>query len=154
MNRIIFTIFATFCLLSSFTLAAQEGDRKGFDWEDFQAKRNAFITKELNLSPQEAKAFLPLSNEFQKKLFELGKDCRKDSRTLYQKENPTDSEYLRVVDDCINTKLREAQLEKEYFDQFRKILSPKQLFLYQGAEGKFAREYMKDGKGRGKEEKK
>ena len=46
-----------------------------------------------------------------------------------------------------------AQLEKEYFERFKKILSPEKVYKYRNAEYKFVRNFMKSGRDNKKEEK-
>lgn len=58
-------------------------------------------------------------------------------------KNPTDADYAKAVNSNLDTKIQEAQLEKEYYEKFRKILSPEKLYKYQMAESQFARSFMK-----------
>lgn len=144
MNRIFFITFVALSLFMSFSVIAQDtGKRKHFDREAFQAKRNAFIMAEVGLTPDEAALFIPLSDELKKKKFELGRSYRKFVNEIRSKKNPTDAEYTRAVDDYLDLCIEEAKLEKEYAEKFKKIISPEKLFKYQGAELKFAREYMR-----------
>lgn len=156
MNRIFIITFATISMMISLVTYAQKDnqERKHFNREAFLAKRNAFITAEVGLTPEEAEKFIPLCNELQEKKFELGRECRKLSREMYKKKNPTDAEYTKVVDDFLNLRIEEAKLDKEYFEKFKKILSPQKLFKYQLAEGKFARSFMRGGPKDNKEDKK
>lgn len=144
MNKIFFITFVTISVLFSSKVLAQ-GDRqhRHFDREAFQAKRNAFITAEVGLTPEEAAAFIPLCDELQRKMFEVGHTCRKLSKEIRHKESPTESDYSKVNDECIDVKLKEATLEKEYYEKFKKILSAEKLYKYRRAEYKFARSFMK-----------
>lgn len=152
MRKIFFITFVTFSVLLCFDLSAQSGkEHKHFDREAFEAKRNAFITAEVGLTPEEAAQFIPLSNELRQKKFEVGRGCRKLSREMHKKENPTNAEYTQVVDECLEVNLKEAQLEKEYYEQFKKILSPEKLYKYRIAEYKFARSFMKGFSGKREE---
>lgn len=145
MNRIfIITFVAISMMLSSVSYAQKDNQgNRHFNREAFLARRNAFITAEVGLTPDEAAKFIPLCNELQEKKFELGRECRKSSREMFKKKNPTDAEYTKVVDDLLNLRIAEAKLEKEYFEKFKKILSPEKIFKYQMAEAKFAREFMR-----------
>ena len=116
-----------------------------FDRNAFIAKRNAFITSEVGLTSEEATAFIPLINELQQKMFDIGHEYRQMSRSLKQKADASDAEYTRTVEAGLNAELKQAQLQKEYYEKFKKILSPKKIYLYKRAELKFAREFMKDG---------
>lgn len=152
MNKIVGGIFIICLLVSSWgNVYAQEvRPQNHFDKEAFLAKKNAFITAEMGLTPEEAAAFIPLCNEMQDKMFEVGRECRKETRKLWHNSNATDDDYLKVIDQCVDVKIKEAQLEKEYYEKFKQILPPKKLYKYKHAEGKFAREFMrKDNKKEG-----
>ena len=146
MNKIFFITFVACSVVFSFSAHAQSGKQhRNFDREAFFAKKNAFITAEMGLTPEEAASFIPLCNELQEKMFEAGRECRKLSKDLKHNENATDADYLKVIDECVSVNMRQAQLEKEYYEKFKKILSPKKLYRYKRAEGKFAREFMRGG---------
>ena len=139
----------------SFSAHAQSGKQhRNFDREAFLAKKNAFITAEMGLTPEEAASFIPLCNELQEKMFDVGHECRKLSKNLKQNEGVTDADYLKVIDECVSVNIKRAQLEKEYYEKFKKILPPKKLYKYKRAEGKFAREFMKGGDDRKEENRK
>ena len=146
MNKIFFITFVACSVVFSFSAHAQGGKQhRNFDREAFLAKKSAFITAEMGLTPEEATVFIPLCNELQEKMFEAGRECRKLSKDLKHNENASDADYLKVIDECVNVNMKQAQLEKEYYEKFKKILSPKKLYKYKRAEGKFAREFMKSG---------
>ena len=149
MQKIFFITFAAVLILISSEAQAQEGkgDKKPFNREAFEARRNAFITAEVGLTPEEAERFIPLCDELRRKKFELGKACRKLTKELLQKENPSDADYNRAIDECLDADIREAELEKEYFEKFREILSPEKIFKYRNAEAKFVRNFMRGGTG-------
>lgn len=144
MNKIFFLTFVAISVwISSGAVAQEKKQHKEFDREAFQAKRNAFITAEVGLTPEEAARFIPLCDELRQKMYEVGLECRKFSREVRKKEHPTEADYNRVIDECLDVKIKEAELEKEYYGKFREILSPEKLYKYRDAEFKFARSYMK-----------
>ncbi|MDR2918927.1 MAG: hypothetical protein LBV72_06135 [Tannerella sp.] len=145
MKKNIFITLIAFLLCSSLNLMAQEQEKKKFDKEAYQAKRNAYITAEIGLTADEAGDFIPLDNEFRQKMFDIGRECRRLGRESRSKEKLSDDDYLKLVDCQIDTKSKEAQIEKEYFEKFKKILSPEKLFKYQQADAKFMREFMREG---------
>lgn len=146
MDKIFFITFVACSVVFSFSAHAQGGKQhRNFDREAFLAKRSAYITAEVGLTPEEAASFIPLCNELQEKMFEAGRNCRKLSKDLKQNNNASDADYLKVIDECVSVNMKQAQLEKEYYEKFKKILSPKKLYKYRRAEGKFAREFMKGG---------
>ena len=116
MRKIFFITFAVILVQTSFSVSAQEArkDRKSFDKEAFEARRNAFIVTEVGLTPEEAERFIPLCDELRKKRFEVGRECRKLTKQVRSKENPTDADYNEVIDKCLEVEIKEAELEKEY----------------------------------------
>lgn len=149
MDKIFFLIFAACSVVFSFSAHAQGGKQhRSFDREAFLAKRNAYITAEVGLTPEEAAEFIPLCNELQGKMFEVGRECRKLSKELRQNSSATDADFLKAIDACVDVNMKQAQLEKDYYEKFKKILSPKKLYKYKHAESKFARDFMKGGDNR------
>lgn len=125
------------------TVMAQD-DKGKFDREVFMAKRNAYITASAGLTADEAAAFIPIENEMQRKKFEIGRDCRKLARRSRSKEGLTEEEQQKLVDCTTETRLKEAKLEKEYHEKFKRILSVEKLYKYQEAEARFMREFMQE----------
>lgn len=146
MNKIFFSIFVAFSVLYSVEVLAQDrkNDRKHFDKEAFEARRNAFITAEVGLTPEEAAEFIPLCDELRKRKFEAGRESRKLSKGLRKKENPTVAEYEEAVEKSLEAEVEEARLEKEYYAKFKRILSAEKIYKYRDAEMKFYRQYMKE----------
>jgi len=132
------------CLLMTLSpLSAQDTNSRKFDRQDFMTKRNAYITAEVGLTTEEAVKFIPLENELKEKMFEIGRKCRELNRELRKNlQTATEETYLKIIDCQIETGFREAQLEKEYYEKFKAIISAEKLYKYQQAELKFMREFM------------
>lgn len=150
MKRIAFLLFA--CILS-FGLQAQ--DRSGDDirkqrWEEMKAKRAAYYTEKICLTPQEAQLFWPIFNELQEKKWKLHmqmsaqfQNGKKDDQGHYV------INFAKVNDELIRIKVQEAYLDKIYYEKFKKVLSPEKLFRYYGAERDWANKLLKDIEKRG-----
>jgi hypothetical protein len=124
------------------SLHAQVDNRQRFDRNEFITKHNAFITAEIGLTGDEAVEFIPLENQMKEKLFEIGNECRKMNRNIRSRQSVSDEVYLKLIDCNLETRIKELQVEKEYYAKFKKILSPEKLYKYQQAEFKFMREFM------------
>jgi hypothetical protein len=136
-------------LLNHFAVAQEEKDQKQkFDKQSFQARRNAYITAEAGLTADEAAAFIPLDNELKQKQFDSGRECRRRNRESRAKKQLSDDACLKLIDCNIETRIKEAQLEKEYYEKFKRILPPQKLYKYQQADFKFMREFMREGERR------
>lgn len=144
MYKIFIITFVTFALLFSGSSMAHERQQgRQFDRKAFIEKRNAFLVAEIGLTSEEAAKFIPMYNEFQGKKFEAGQKCRELSREIRRNNSATPADYTNVVDECVEVKLKEAEIDKEYFGKFKKILSPEKLYKLTSAEYRFAREFMK-----------
>lgn len=145
MNKIIFTIFAT--CLTWFCISAQAQQcekRPRFDRGAFIAERNAYITAEVGLTPDEAAEFIPLCNELQQKIINVELEYRKSIRSTMLKKNPTEEDYKKIVDEGVEVRMKQASLEKKYYEQFKRILSYKKLYKYKLADDMFMKKFMRN----------
>lgn len=112
-----------------------------------EALRVSFITEKINLTPGEAQGFWPLYNEYNDKI----KFARKNFRQQYG--NVTDFKTDKEADEFLAAELKlqqtEVDLQKEYFDKFKKILGAKKTGLLKKAEEEFKKEIIKTIKGNG-----
>ena len=115
--------------------------------DKIEALKISFITEKINLSPQEAQSFWPLYNEYNDKI----KFARKNFRQ--QNNNITDFKTDKEADDFLSAELKlrqtEVDLQKEYFEKFKKILGSKKTGLLRKAEEEFKKEIIKTIKGNG-----
>ena len=119
----------------------REQDRKT-RFEEFKAKRVAYITAELSLTEKEAQAFWPICNELQEKRFELNKANRTETQGIHQrirnKETISNDDYIKIIKGNLDIKIKEAELDKVYFEKMMKVLPVEKVFKYQRAEQRFA----------------
>lgn len=154
MKKIIYIFLAlSMLLIPTYGATQQKGEKqrnrteqRKFDKEAFIAKRNAFIVEKAKLTKEEAEKFLPLFEELKEKKFRVGMNCRQKIRSLHKKEKTTEKEYLEILYCQIDSRKEEAELDREYIEKFKKILSAEKIFLCQEAEMHFAREFMREGK--------
>ena len=123
------------CLLAYSTVAQddelpQTGDSKVR--EKIEAARIAYITDQLQLSPDEAEKFWPIYREFAQKRREIRREVREANRTA--DPNTTDQE---MVDQQFKAKQRELDLEKDYSGRLLKVISAQKLRTLPQAERRF-----------------
>ena len=141
-TKFIFTFFVALLFnMVEVKAQGQQGNRQLFS-TDFWERRNTYIKAEVGLTTDEAGKFIPLENEFKQKIFEVGRECRSVTRESQNKQKMTDAEYLQLIDCYIDTRMREAQIEKEYFEKFKKVITPEKIHKYQEADAKFSRELI------------
>lgn len=89
--------------------------------QEIEALKVAFISKELDLTPEEAQKFWPVFNQYSKELHS----------TLKENENVIDREE------------KVLNIRKKYKDQFTKVLGPDRMNRMFNAEGKFRQMLIK-----------
>lgn len=109
----------------------QQGSQPGKQYEKMEAQRIAFITQELDLTPDEAKVFWPVYNEYDKKRHELKKSVR-DNLLKEDIEKLTEKEAALILDNQITEAQKLLDLRKEYHARFKAVLpAVKVLKLYE-----------------------
>ena len=110
--------------------------------EHMKSQKIAFITNKLNLTPEEAQAFWPVYNEYEKRKVETIKQNREDLMTMNESKELSENEYEQMADDMIQSRLDHAKLMKEYHEKFKKILPASKLLKLYRAEEMFNRELI------------
>jgi hypothetical protein len=136
-------------MVSVVSVSARRNNRYHFedkqsDMKAFFEKRNAFIIEKVGLNKEEADAFIPLENELMNKKFEIGKECRRIERELKDRTDKSDEEYQRLLKCREEVKEKRKNLDKEYLDKFKDILSAEQILKYENADREFFDEFMRD----------
>ena len=144
MKRLFILVILCFFSVSIF---AQRGDnRTREDFEKFKAKRMEYISSEMDLNSEDSKAFWPICDELQRKKFELNKTLRQEIRKIHEKEKsgnkPSQAEYEKLINISLDIKVKEAKLEQEYYNKFKKIITSEQIYKYQRSEMRFARQML------------
>jgi hypothetical protein len=119
--------------------------------ERLEALKVAYLTKELDLTPQEAQQFWPLYNEMEAKMKAIRKQ-RRDNRldTKANHESLSDQELSAAVDRELAFEQQELDLKKQYNERFKKILPIKKVAKLHAAEHGFRKELLHRAKDRSK----
>lgn len=142
-TRIIITLGLIVGLLSS------SFGQKGAKSEERKAQKIAFITERLALTPEESKAFWPVyeaKNEAKKKMIKSIKGDRK-SNPRKKLEEMTDEEVTTMLNNMINLKQGELDIQKEYNTKFLAILPPKKVAKLYHVEREFKKHRKNNKKG-------
>jgi len=125
------TYFTIFLLMTTVIVFGQ--DRFQERMNNLRAQKIAFITQRMNLTPDEAQVFWPIYNELSQKKDALNKRRKEITFELKNnKDNYSDAEKEKLADEYINLKLKDANLDLEYYEKFKKVLSiEKVLRLFQ-----------------------
>lgn len=123
--------------------------------ENIESMKIAFLTKKLELTPEEAQRFWPVYNEYSAKIQENRKKRRQDLK--YAKENfdeMSDKEVEQAVENEMNFRQKELDIQKEYNTKFKSVLPIKKVAKLYAAEEQFKKvllEKLKDRKEESKE---
>jgi hypothetical protein len=136
-------------LFSVTLLTAQE--RRGPDPEMFEkikAEKISFFTSKLDLTPEEAQAFWPVYNEYEKKRFDLQRKIHSFEKMPEEKyANLSDPEIEKITNNYIESFEMEGDIRIEYHKKFVKLLPMKKVLLMYRTENDFRshliREYKK-----------
>ena len=118
--------------------------RDSISREVYMVRRNTYITEKIGLTAQEAAAFIPMENDFLRKKFEIGRDCRRYERELGNKKVKTDEDYKKLLQCQEDAIEKDYQLNKDYFEKFKKVLSAEKILKYKNAERAFMDEFFRD----------
>jgi Spy/CpxP family protein refolding chaperone len=144
----IFVLSATFMLLALSVLAQGPASRK----EKIEALKVAYITKKLNLTPEEAQKFWPVYNKYQAEMDKLRKDFRGEmSEELLHLEQLSTADAEKALNDMLTFKSSELELTKKYTAEFKKVLSAQKVVKLFVAEQEFKKELLRMLKERQKE---
>ena len=135
-------LLVLFILAASPFIVFSQGKNNNADMEkkreEIKAQKVAFITEKVNLTAAEAQKFWPLYNEMEAKKQEIMRDARQ-----LRKDNKGESiNYEQTNDTKINAKIKEAELEKEYYLKFKTILSAEKIYNLYKAEKDFQKELL------------
>ena len=131
------TLLCFMLIIGTFTSTAFAQPRR-MNMADYEKRKTEYIIKEAGLTQEEAKKYFPLYNEVTKKKFELHKKHRDKVENMKQTNvTMSDEEYRLLLENDVDVKIKEAELDKEYSDKLEKVLSPEKLYRAQQAERKF-----------------
>ncbi len=127
------------------TQAQRPTERDREVWmKEIQQYKNDFIAKKINLTEEQKAKFTPLYSSMDEEIHKAQEEADLLYRqTLNKKDNATDLEYEKAAEAAYELKGRENSIEMKYFDEFKSILTPIQLFKLKDAERDFTRQLMR-----------
>ncbi len=143
MKKTLFLLSISFIFINVLFINAQSSSKSLMNLQAFEKNKQEFIIKEAGLTKEEADKFFPLNNELQKKKLELHQKYKENMRQTEEAENISDEAYEQLIEENLNLKMKEAELDKEYSEMFNKLMSPHKLFKAQQAERFFMQEELR-----------
>ena len=108
-----------------------------------EALKIGFITEKLNLTPEEAKAFWPVYNQYEKERGQLRKSKRENlSNAKMNFDEMSNAEVEKVVDYEMALRQSELDLLKTYHAKFKEVLPIKKVARLYKAQEDFKRELI------------
>jgi len=127
--------------------AQKEGGLEPDRMQEIRAQKSAYLTRKMELSPEEAQRFWPIYNRFEDELDKARLEHREFMRTM-RKNKPkgealSDAEAGQLLDRELALREKELALRRSYDPQFRKELGNVKTWELQRAERDFHREMLK-----------
>lgn len=118
--------------------AQQDASKRDKRESKIKAQKIAFITKALDLTPDEAQKFWPLYNEFTSKNRALKNEFKKNRVT----KEISEDEAKRIINTYFDKEQQKLTLKKNYYDKFAMILPPSKVVKLHFAENRFKRKLL------------
>ena len=136
-------ILIAFLFVLPILVLAQKPDDKKHD--EIESYKIAYLTQKLDLSPEEAKIFWPIYNDYQKEQAELRKERGQKMisfRKMPEIDELSDSEVQALIVNDFSFKQRDLNLEKKYYARLKSSLPIKVIGKYYRAQETFKRELL------------
>ncbi len=141
MKKIVGLLFVF--LLASVGSQAQK-DNKKERIEKLKSQKVAFLTDHIGLSSDDAQKFWPVYNHFSEKMDALKNSMRENIHYLHENlEKLSVEEKEQAIDKHVNFEVKEAQLEKDFHEKIKKVLSINQVIKYYEAEHEFKKKLLR-----------
>lgn len=117
--------------------------RKHANYNKFKTEKVAFITTQIDLTVEEAQAFWPIYNEYDKKINDLISEEHNIHRDLrHNKERLSKDGLEEKLDRKVEINQERANLMLEYHNKFKNILPVEKVSALYDAENDFKRELL------------
>lgn len=110
--------------------------------ERMEAARVAYITRSMQLSPQEARVFWPLHDAYIEKIKEQRQARIEGRREPLNFDEMSDAEINKFLDRRLDLAEAAMKARKEFINQLRKELSPRKAAMFIRAEDDFQRDVI------------
>ncbi len=135
MNKILFLVAI---VLAGFLQAkAQEGNDK------IEAMKIAYITKRLDLTPEESQKFWPVYNQYEAEKKQIRQSTIGTIKELKDDGDFTNAEAEQAITKYVEFKSKDLELTKKYIAEFKKILPATKVAKLVTAEDHFKKMLMK-----------
>lgn len=133
----------TLLFLCGIIASAQKTADGGQKWrKEFQEFKYKFLAQEMELKEEQQKRFFELYSGMESEKRKVHSEYLKARHKVRHEKNLTDADYEAATTAITEEKLKDAQIEKNYDERFKTILTPRQHFKMKEAEWKFQKKVM------------
>ena len=142
------TLLLLFLITSALSFAQNKGDvtlsggARGFNKQEFRLRMQDYITKEANLTQEEAKAFFPIYNEYKDKQRQIHMSIGK-----LKKNTPQDNDekaYEKCLMEMAELNAEMAGLDSVYYKKICKAISAQKFFKILNIEDRMHRKMLQN----------
>lgn len=108
--------------------------------ERIEARRIAYISTRLNLTPEESQLFWPIYNEYRQKREGINEKYRNSEDVL----SLSDSEVEAAILQSLDKEQALLDLKKQYFLEMKKVIPVRKVAMLQHAERAFKEELLRE----------
>ncbi len=141
-------LLVLFALISSVTFAQNKGDVtlsggvRGFNKQEFRQRMQDYITKEANLTQEEAKAFFPIYNEYKDKQRQIHMSINKLKKNT--PNNNDEKAYEKCLMEMAELNAEMAGLDSVYYKKICKTISAQKFFKILNIEDRMHRKMLQN----------
>ncbi len=118
--------------------------------QEIKAQKSAYLTRKMNLTPEEAQRFWPLYNQYDEELQTTRREHMKYVRGMRQKEGElTEKEANEMLDRQLAMHEKDLQIRRKWDPQLRKAIGAQKMVQLLKAERDFHREVVRRFRDRG-----
>lgn len=131
-------------LLTILTLrsVAQDPEKVQSVNDKIEARKIALITQRLELTPEQAAKFWPIYRELSDRQKSIRRDFVQERRN-FDPKTASEEEMKRMIDLGLKVKERQLNLEREYSERMRQVITNRQLVNLRRAEEEFRQRLIK-----------
>lgn len=134
-------LIAAAIAIAAWNTAAQQANLDNEDrdkiMEQLKPYKHKFLVKDLDLSKEQQRDFLPIYDKMDDELLKINEDTRRLERSVSENNDASEIEIEAASRAVFEQKQKEAQIELSYYDKFKEILSPRQLLKLKSSERRF-----------------
>ena len=142
------TLLLLFLITSALSFAQNKGDvtlsggARGFNKQEFRQRMQDYITKEADLTQEEAKAFFPIYNEYKDKQRQIHMSINKLKKNT--PNNNDEKAYEKCLMEMAELNAEMAGLDSVYYKKICKAISAQKFFKILNIEDRMHRKMLQN----------